>query len=272
MNKSTFITNFNDASTGAFKDLKPITAADLRTLVTDLGNETLIWPESTVISAIAPVASNDYVVTFPITVSAYTDVKMFAIRVNQTNTDIVTITSALGTTSLCTFDPNDSPRDLYPGELKASRTYLVVYDGGIYLLIGDFGNQTVTRAYQELNTSTVQNGFSSPKLLAFAPGAGKMIKINGPIVCKMKFGSAAFATNTNFKIYYGAGITAITASITSLLNSAANKISIITSLAVQDLAANIENQAIYFIVDTGNPTSGTGSSLVIDFKYEILTL
>lgn len=124
-----------------------------------------------------------------------------------------------------------------------------------------------------ISTASILTGNSLPVLLLAGQGSGTFIKIIGPIILKFKRGSASFATNTDFKLYYGSGVSAITALITSLLNDTADKYWIDQQVVTNSsLATTFENAGIYFKVSTGDPTSGTGSTLVIEFEYEVITL
>lgn len=124
-----------------------------------------------------------------------------------------------------------------------------------------------------LTTSQILNANSSPVTLVAAPGAGKIIEIIPLVWYKLNYTTAAFATNTNSSLAWGAsGIaasqaTAILAQTASNYSYAANSGSSATLTAAQ-----VENLPIVFQVTGGNPTAGGTNTLVINFKYRILTL
>lgn len=141
-----------------------------------------------------------------------------------------------------------------------------VYNGS------SWNSSTVQESITTINTAAILTANSSPVQLLAAPGAGKLIVITSPIVCKFKYGSAAFATNTDFKIYYGSGSSSFTATQSGLLTNTADAYRIVQQTDNGSLATTLENAGIFFKVDTGNPTSGTGSSLVISFTYRVISL
>ncbi len=141
-----------------------------------------------------------------------------------------------------------------------------VYNGS------SWNSATVQESTTTINTAAILTANATPVQLLAAPGAGKLIVITSPIVCKFKFGSAAFATNTDFKIYYGSGTSSFTATQSGLLTNTADAYRIVQQTDNGSLATTLENAGIFFKVDTGNPTSGTGSSLVISFTYRVISL
>lgn len=129
---------------------------------------------------------------------------------------------------------------------------------------------STVRCHLTISTADLLTGNSVPIVLVAAPGVGNLIAIKAPIIIKYIYGSAAFATHTSFDIFQGA---VSVATIISVLNQTVNTIYNIGALSTtNNTATNVENQPLTLKISGGNPTAGTGSTLVIDFIYELNTL
>ena len=148
--------------------------------------------------------------------------------------------------------------------LAGTGTRNLVVNSSNVLTIGGVVEQEATVT---LSTADILSGNSVPVQIVAAQGAGTLIVITSPIVCKFKFGSAAFATNVTHKFYYGTS--AYTNSI-QIIDQTADAIQLVRPIDLQ--GPSLENKAINFQVDTGNPTGGTGSTMVVYFKYKVVTL
>lgn len=124
----------------------------------------------------------------------------------------------------------------------------------------------------ELNLSSAQllTGNSTPVLAISAPGSGKIIEVISATFV-LTFNSTAYATNLSVSLYNNSAGSVRQAIITSILGATS------TAYAKFDLPqgnANsnmYENEALYFRVETGNPTLGDSNAKVY-IHYRIITL
>lgn len=119
-------------------------------------------------------------------------------------------------------------------------------------------------------TADILTCHTTPVELVAAPGAGKIIRVIGQIVMKYIYGSAAFATNTNAQILHGSS--SIFTTLGGVINQTSDYYGSFGSPQWIGAATTIENKSVNFSTQTGDPTSGTGSTVHIIFKYVIETL
>lgn len=120
-----------------------------------------------------------------------------------------------------------------------------------------------------ISNAAILTGNSSPVTLISAPGAGKFIHIVGPVVSKFNYVTAAFATNTTWRLLYGASPIDTFA---SQINQTFINIGVMNITDWVIGSTSVENAALRWDIQTGNPTGGGTSTLRIRFRYEILTL
>lgn len=103
-----------------------------------------------------------------------------------------------------------------------------------------------------------------------APGAGYAVEILSATL-RFNYGSAAFATNTTLRLRNPSATNPQYFS-TSFLSNTATKIILANRNPSATNSAVVENEKIEAFVPTGNPTSGTGSTVDIYLTYRIITL
>lgn len=118
-------------------------------------------------------------------------------------------------------------------------------------------------------SASVLTANGSPVEVIPAPGAGKIIKlISG--VKKVDYGTTPYATNTNWRLQYEGAASGI--NTVQTIDQNATKYDILGFAALSNYAAvDIENKAVEFFVQTGNPTAGD-SDLVFNLQYVIIEL
>lgn len=119
----------------------------------------------------------------------------------------------------------------------------------------------------DISTAEILTAFSSPVELVPAPGENKFIQIIGAPVFKYIYSSAAFATNTTVVLTHGSSIT--TNQLAGVINQTSNQYGCFGSVQWTGVAAQVENQGVFFKVLSGNPTGGGSSTIKISFKYVI---
>lgn len=116
-----------------------------------------------------------------------------------------------------------------------------------------------------ITSAQILAGFTTPITLVAAPGAGNVI-VPIAISVKYKFVTAAYATNTTFEFKLGA---ISIANIPAMISQAADRYAtLLNALALALTAGPIENQALTWDVQTGNPAAG-GGNLQIQVIYRI---
>jgi hypothetical protein len=112
---------------------------------------------------------------------------------------------------------------------------------------------------------------SSPKQLLAAPGSGKLYEITG-ILCRMNFGTAAYAANTTLQVLYS-GANLVVGTNSNIINATISKTGkmILSAISAAGSTQYLENTALNVNVGGGNPTTGDGT-LDIYITYKIITL
>lgn len=122
-----------------------------------------------------------------------------------------------------------------------------------------------------LSNAEILTSNASPVTLISAPGAGKILVPCGLWAWKLVYGSAAFATNTTYRFQYNGASSGIGSS-TGTYSDTNSVYDIWTMASLTNYTpATIENKAIEFFTETGNPTGGTGSTMIIKGTYTIFT-
>lgn len=116
-------------------------------------------------------------------------------------------------------------------------------------------------------TAAVLTANSSPVTLVSAPGAGYAI-LPISFFVYLNYNSAAYATNTTFRFEINGN--AVSATNTGLLPATASRYGIMHASVDVD-AANINNSALVFEVQAGNPTAGN-SPIYIKTIYRIVAV
>ena len=115
-------------------------------------------------------------------------------------------------------------------------------------------------------SASILTGFATPVTLIAAPGAGQII-VPIQISIKYKFATAAYATNTTIEFKLGS---VSLGTVAAMISQAADRYTVFDPvLAVT--AGPLENQALSFNVQTGNPTAG-GGNLQIMIVYKLQTV
>lgn len=121
-----------------------------------------------------------------------------------------------------------------------------------------------------LPTASILTANSSPIEIIPAQGVGTFIRLIS-ITTKTVFGSSAFATNIVYRYQYRTAPTIAT--LDAQINFNANSYAVeAINETYGNLGSDVENSAIDFFVKTGNPTSGTGTTLVVSVQYIILSI
>jgi hypothetical protein len=137
------------------------------------------------------------------------------------------------------------------------------YGGNIYnyLLLSDMKIADVT-----LTAAQILTGNATPVDVVAAPGAGYII-IPVKFFLFLDYGSAAYATNTDFRFEIN-GV-AVSATNTTMLPGVADRYTTMATVDY-DTTTDLRNQAIKFEVQTGNPTNGgTGGTIRVVTLYTV---
>jgi hypothetical protein len=124
------------------------------------------------------------------------------------------------------------------------------------------------KAEVSVSSAAILTGFASPVSIVAAPGAGL---INIPVFWfnKCNYGTTTYLANLNGSLYNSGGAAAFMTISNLLANtSTIYRESLITAFGTASSRA-VENAAIVFQVETGNPTTGDGT---IDMVVYYITL
>jgi len=304
MNRASFLSTYA-SPTGTFKDAKPIVAADDRQFASDISSSAL-FPEDLV----TDLWKGDYVeikTTSPLPANTASvdsnGIDILTANSNGSfpaidgagplNSYIVSGEATLANNGVYTlivpgnaFTPWVLQRrvDSRPGSYAGNGIYYVKFGtlngdkyfrqeyDGVNIQFSQVSGLSKKKKRIAISTAQILNGNSVPVNLIAAPGSGYMIRVVNSIVVKFLYGSAAFATNTTFNIGYGFSATspAITSAIGGIISQTQNYVTYQQPISNGGPTTSFDNVGIYFLVQTGNPTAGTGSSLLIEIEYEII--
>lgn len=200
----------------------------------------------------------------------------------------VTVPSANRTVTLPDFGANDSLVGLaamqnlsnktlasatmtgtttFPGSSSIDGSGNATFDS-VKLFNGSTTDQTFFTSGQ-LSASQINSIGTTPITLVPAPGVGLLL-VPRTLTLNYVHGSAAFGSDNDFSLNYGATIVAVIATIDLHINSASNQVSISQpSSTVQSTSANILNQAV--VLSSANNTLGTGSVINYTLTYDLIT-
>jgi hypothetical protein len=120
-----------------------------------------------------------------------------------------------------------------------------------------------------MSSAQILNCNSSPIVLVPAPGAGLTILVLS-IYAKLDYNSAAYATNTQYVFGYSGGGHSISGSLDGGFLSGAGDRYLYTFCKEGIVSSDtIENRAVVFRVNSGNPTAGN-SPVYVTLVYAIV--
>jgi len=114
--------------------------------------------------------------------------------------------------------------------------------------------------------ASIDTANSAPIQLVAAPGVGFTI-VPVSLSCYYTYGTAAFATNTEFGLYVGTRL--VTTTNSTLLTQTADFVATIKAIDFEFSAASLDNQPLYFKILTGDPTGGGTSYLITKLMYYV---
>jgi hypothetical protein len=132
---------------------------------------------------------------------------------------------------------------------------------------GGGGSQTLQVATVAVTSAEIKALFTAPKTLIAAPGAGKLLTVQGYCL-QFIAGNTPYATVTDVGLQWegGAGVTFGG----SLLDQATNQITL-DDLVYSGPQSAVANKALQLTADGANPTAGNGT-IVLTIYYTVVTL
>lgn len=230
LNKASWDTKYtSNGGSDIFRDSKPIIAADLRTEADDAGDSLLFKVDDLpkifgLVDASAGIGSNDYTLTFPYTTEDPIEHYIFVAQFNQANTGAVNLVVDVLTLALKKKDANGDVRDLSPGDIKASATYLIAYTGSFYELVtfSEQGDQSSVTSATSI-TTVILSGQISNNSVNFIQVTGQAVEDDGAAACSFLVRATVKSNNsgtlaivgTNYTEIVSSGVTTATVTIST---------------------------------------------------------
>ncbi len=151
------------------------------------------------------------------------------------------------------------------------RAFLDNFIDSSFNIVDDGNGAVIQTRSTTILTAAVLTANSIPVECIPAAGSGTIIKPIG-VTIKLVYGSAAFATNVAFNFRF-AGLSTNLVGGSSTIDKTQTGYTFELLNGINQLnSVDIENKGIVFIIPSGNPTGGSGTSLVINFQYIVLTI
>lgn len=209
---------------------------------------------------------------------------------NEASSNIWTMTDSVSSLSVVLTSGYLSAQQAIGASFQSTDVIYISYNGGAGFFSFSFSGSVITLVSLPVNGSQIAsiamtaaefNGmYAAPKLLVAAPGAGNLL-IPSRMQIILTYGSAAFAGGGAVSAQYdstasGAGVKAtnteaaadffVTAStVFSFISTSGNTVGALPF-------ATCVNKGLYLSNATGAFTTGTGSSIIVKVKYDIISV